>query len=76
MERETNVSYFEVLHAPYVRGFSEILSLQTKLGKVQIGFVSKKRETLYTRLCKQKIKFEKYKDVVYLVPVGNVVLDI
>ena len=68
MEKEKNEDYFEVLHAPYVRGFSE--SLQRKLRKVQIGFVPKKRETLYTQLCKlkQKVNFEDCKDVVYSVP--------
>ena len=67
-EKEKNEDYFEVLHAPYVRGFSE--SLQRKLRKVQIGFVPKKRETLYTQLCKlkQKVNFEDCKDVVYSVP--------
>ena len=40
VEKEKNEDYFEVLHAPYVRGFSE--SLQRKLRKVQIGFVPKK----------------------------------
>ena len=68
VEKEKNEDYFEVLHAPYVRGFSE--SLQRKLRKVQIGFVPKKRETLYTQLCKlkQKVNFEDCKDVVYSVP--------
>ena len=68
VEKEKNEDYFEVLHAPYVRGFSE--SLQRKLRKVQIGFVPKKRETLYTQLCKlkQKVNFEDCKDVVYTVP--------
>jgi hypothetical protein len=46
VEKEKNEDYFEVLHAPYVRGFSE--SLQRKLRKVQIGFVPKKRETLHS----------------------------
>ena len=68
MEKEKNEDYFEVLHATYVQGFSE--SLQRKLRKVQIGFVPKKRETLYTQLCKlkQKVNFEDCKDMVYSAP--------
>ena len=68
VEREKNEEYFEVLHAPYIQGFSE--GLQRKLRKVQIVFVPKKRETLYTRLCKLKhnIDFEDCNDVVYLIP--------
>ena len=46
VEKEKNEDYFEVLHAPYVRGFSE--SLQRKLRKVQIGFVPKKRDTVHS----------------------------
>ena len=33
--------FFDVLHAPYVKGFSE--GLQRKLRKFNIGFVPKKR---------------------------------
>ena len=36
-EAEKNGDYCEVLHAPYVKGFSE--GLQRKLSKVNIGFV-------------------------------------
>ena len=68
VEAEKNGDYCEVLHAPYVKGFSE--GLQRKLRKVNIGFVPKRGETLYTGLCKlkQKVCFEDCKDVVSSVP--------
>ena len=44
--------FFDVLHAPYVRGFSE--GLRRKLRKFSNGFVPKKEETLYSKLCKLK----------------------
>ena len=73
VEVEKTADYCEVLHAPYVKGFSE--GLQQKLRKVNIGFVPKRGETLYTSLCKlkKKIGFEEVKDVVYSVPCGDVV---
>ena len=68
MEVENGKDYFEVLHAPYVKGFTE--GLQRRLRKLNIGFVPKRRETIYTNLCKlkQKVKFEDCKDVIYSVP--------
>ena len=68
VEVEKKGDYFEVLNAPYVRGFSE--GLQRRLRKLGIGFVPKREETMYTNLCKlkQKVKFEDQKDVVYSVP--------
>ena len=39
VEGENNESYFEVLHAPYVRGFSE--GLQSKLTKFRLGLFLK-----------------------------------
>ena len=41
---------YDVLHAPYVKGFSE--GLQRKLRKFNIGYVPKRGETLHTHLCK------------------------
>ena len=71
VEVEKTGDYCEALNAPYVKGFSE--GLQRKLRKVNIGFVPKTGETLYTSLCKlkQKIGFEEVKDVVYSVPCGG-----
>ena len=68
VEVEKKGDYFEVLNAPYVRGFSE--ELQRRLRKLGIGFVPKREETMYTNLCKlkQKVKFEDQKDVIYSVP--------
>ena len=68
VEVENGKDYFEVLHAPYVKGFTE--GLQRRLRKLNIGFVPKRRETIYTNLCKlkQKVKFEDCKDVIYSVP--------
>ena len=41
-----------------------------RLRKLNIGFVPKSRETIYTNLCKlkQKVEFEDCKDVIYSVP--------
>ena len=68
VEVENGKDYFEVLHAPYVKGFTE--GLQRRLRKLNTGFVPKRRETIYTNLCKlkQKAKFEDCKDVIYSVP--------
>ena len=52
MEVEKNGDIFEVLQGPYEKGFSE--GLKRKLRKVNIGFVPKRGETLYTGLCKLK----------------------
>ena len=48
-----NGDYFEVVHAPFVEGFSE--GLQRKFKKVKIGFVPKKRNSIES-LCKLKQK--------------------
>ena len=68
VEAENEKEYFEVLHAPYVKGFTE--GLQRRLRRLNIGFVPKRRETLYTNLCKLKTKvdFNDCKDVVYSIP--------
>ena len=65
---ERRKEFCEVLHVPYVKGFSE--GLQRKLRKLNIGVVPKKGETLYSHLCKLKQKKEKdeSKDVVYSIP--------
>ena len=59
--------YFDVLHAPYVKGFSE--SLQRKLNSFQVGHVPNRGETLYTKLCrlKQRVEPENWKNVVYAI---------
>ena len=49
VEVENGKDYFEVLHAPYVKGFTE--GLQRRLRKLNIGFVPKRRETACTNLC-------------------------
>ena len=71
IEIEGNKGYYDVLHAPYVQGFSE--GLQRKLRKLQVGLVPKSGETLYSNLCKlkQRREWEECKDVVYSVPCGD-----
>ena len=51
-----------------MKGFTE--GLQRRLRRLNIGFVPKRRETLYTNLCKLKTKvdFNDCKDVVYSIP--------
>ena len=68
VEIEGNKGYYEVLYAPYVRGFSE--GLQRKLRKLQVGFVPKNGETIYSHLCKlkQRREREERKDVVFSIP--------
>ena len=41
-EKEENHEYFEVLHDPYMHGFTE--KLQKELKRFGIGFVIKKKE--------------------------------
>ena len=47
-EKSENHEYFEVLHVPYVQGFTE--RLQKELNKFGVGFVRKKEqpEALYS----------------------------
>ena len=68
---ERKKDYFEVLHAPYVQGFTE--GLQRKLKKLNVGVIPKKGETLYSKLwkLKQKGNKEDNKDLVYSVPCGT-----
>ena len=68
LEVENEKQYFEVLHTPYMKGFTE--GIQRRLRRLNIGFVPKRRETLYTNLCKlkSKVDFNDCKDVVYSIP--------
>ena len=67
MERNDEDDYRDVIHAPYVKGFSE--ELQCDLSKLEIGFVMKKGKTLHSELCKLKIKKkdDEMKNVVYCI---------
>ena len=67
IKTENEKEYNDVIHAPYVRGFSEHLG--RKLRRLKVGYVPKRGETLYTNLCrlKQKVELEDYKNVVYAV---------
>ena len=56
LEVENKKNYFEVLHAPYVRRFSE--GLQRRSRRLQVGLVPKMGETIYSNLCKLKQKGE------------------
>ena len=71
LEVENEKGYFEILYAPYVRGFSE--GLQRRLRRLQVGLVPKTGDTIYSHLCKLKEKSERQecKDVVYSVPCGE-----
>ena len=57
--------YFEVLHAPYIHGFTE--RLQKKLKPFNIGFV---HDTIFQNVChlKQKVMKDEKKNRVYSVP--------
>jgi hypothetical protein len=57
--------YFDVLHAPYIKGFSE--KLQKELKQINVGFVMKKTATIGSILCNTKPKTakENYKGIVY-----------
>jgi hypothetical protein len=59
-------TYYDVLHAPYIPGFTE--KLQKKLRKINVGFVMKRDQTLQSRLCrsmKPPVLEKDRKDVVY-----------
>ena len=56
VEVENDKDFFEVLHAPYAKGFSE--GLQRKLRKLLIGLVPKKQDTIYSNLCKLNQKVD------------------
>jgi hypothetical protein len=63
--------YCNVLHAPYVQGFSE--GIQKKLRNFKVGFIPKKSKTLFNHLChlKQKTSMELKKGVIYAIPCGT-----
>ena len=67
-EEEQKEEYFEVLHAPYIHGFTE--RLQKKLKPFNIGFVHKKGDTIFQNVChlKQKIMKDEKKNRIYSVP--------
>ena len=66
-QRDDNNEYFEVLHAPYVQGFTE--RLQKELKTFGIVFVMKKGTTLASVLCKlkQKTGKEEKKNIDYII---------
>ena len=67
-EEEQKEEYFEVLHAPYIHGFTQ--RLQKKLKPFNIGFVHKKGDTIFQNVChlKQKIMKDEKKNRIYSVP--------
>ena len=56
-EEEQKEEYCEVLHAPYIHGFTE--RLQKKLKPFNIGFVHKKGDTIFQNVCHLKQKYMK-----------------
>ena len=64
---EEKKEYFKVLHAPYIKGFSE------GFGRKLRRFFTKKGETIYTNVCKlkQKKELEERKNVIYAVECGT-----
>jgi hypothetical protein len=59
--------FFDVIHAPYVQGFSE--KVQRALRKFNVGYVPKKGKTVFDQLCHMKCPrtVEEKKDVVYMI---------
>jgi hypothetical protein len=59
--------FFDVLHAPYIEGFSE--KVQRCMKKLNIGYVMKCGETIQEKICHMKAprSFEEKKDVVYAI---------
>jgi hypothetical protein len=64
---EKNKGYYDIIQAPYVKGFSE--KLQGDLKKINVGLVMKKSTTIRSLACRLKAKAERMeqKDVVYSV---------
>jgi hypothetical protein len=64
-KKKEDGEYFDILHAPYVRDFSE--ALQRSLRRLNIGYVVKTRKTIESRLHRTKppISVIDHKDVVY-----------
>jgi hypothetical protein len=65
--KEESSKYYDVIQAPYIRGFTE--KLQKDLSNLNIGFVMKKTQTISSLLCRTKSrkKREEDKDNVYLI---------
>ena len=49
--------YYDILHAPYIQGFTE--NLQKKLHRLNIGMVHKKGDTIKQIICHTKQKVSK-----------------
>jgi hypothetical protein len=67
-DEEDPKEFYDVLHAPYVKGFSE--RLQAKIHPMNVGFVMKKAQTIQSIVCKgmkPKQNLKQKKDVVYMV---------
>lgn len=64
---KTEDEFCDILHAPYIQGFSE--KLQKKLRKVNVGFIPKKGITMFDHLChlKQKPEIMDRKNVIYAI---------
>jgi len=64
-EEKKKSEYFDVLHAPYIQGFTE--NLQKKLRTFNVGIVNKKGNTIKQAIChmKQKIPKEQQKNKIY-----------
>jgi hypothetical protein len=45
-EKQEGKEFFDVLHAPYIKGFSE--KLQSKLKQLNVGYVMKKETSIQT----------------------------
>jgi hypothetical protein len=57
--------FYDVIHSPYVKGFTE--KLEKELRKLNIGWVMKKDQTIFSLICnmKEKTPKDQIKDVVY-----------
>jgi uncharacterized protein (UPF0335 family) len=69
---EKEHEFYDVLHAPYIRGFSE--EIQVKLRNLNVGFVMKNEKTIQSLVCrgmKPKRVKERRKEVVYAVGCGT-----
>jgi len=64
-EEKKRSEYYDILHAPYIQGFTE--NLQKKLRNFNIGIVNKKGESIKQAIChmKQKIPRTQQKNRVY-----------
>jgi GIY-YIG catalytic domain len=66
-EGKKESEFYDIVHAPYVEGFSELI--QKKLRKMNVGFVMKRGETIGKVLCNGKFKMhhDDMKNVVYAI---------